>query len=101
MLQDDAMRNCINCLIDSITDPFSTEITYHNNHCEYHHCNGANPGTSLSQCWLKYIGQYQKMSVEEKLPLMHDVTYREAQTMFIDHVPQVVYVDHKIGNRSI
>ena len=72
------MRNRINCLIDSITDPFSTEIRYHH------------------KCWLKYVGQYQNMSVEEKLPLMHDVTYREAQTMFIDHVRQVVFVDHKI-----
>ena len=36
------------------------------------------------------------MSVEEKLPLMHDVSYREAQTMFIDHVHQVVFVDHEI-----
>ena len=27
---------------------------------------------------------------------MHDVTYREAQTMFIDHVHQVVFVDHEI-----
>ena len=36
------------------------------------------------------------MSVEEKLPLMHDVTYREAQTTFIDHVHQVVFVDHEI-----
>ena len=78
MLQDDAMRNRINCLIDSITDPFSTEIRYHH------------------KCGLKYVGQYQKMSVEEKLPLMHDVTYREAQTMFIDHVRQVVFVDYKI-----
>ena len=72
------MRDRINCLIDSISDPFSTEIRYHH------------------KCWLKYIGQYQKMSVEEKLPLMHDVTYREAQTMFIDHVRQVVFVDHEI-----
>ena len=44
----------------------------------------------------KYVGQYQKMPVEEKLPLMHDVTYREAQTMFIDHVCQIVFVDHEI-----
>ena len=36
------------------------------------------------------------MSVEEKLPLMHDMTYREAQTMFIDHVRQVMFVDHEI-----
>ena len=60
VLQDDAMRNRINCLIDSITDFFLTEIRYHH------------------KCWLMYIGQYQKISVEEKLPLMHDVTYREA-----------------------
>ena len=72
VLQDDAMRDLINCLIDSFSDPFSTEISYHH---EY---------------WLKYIGQYQKMSVEEKLHLMHDVTNHEAQTMFIDHVRQVV-----------
>ena len=39
--------------------------------------------------------KYQKMSDEEK-PLMHDVTYHEAQTMFIDHVCQVVFVDHEI-----
>ena len=36
------------------------------------------------------------MSVEEKLPLIHDVTYHEAQTMFIDHVCQVLFVDHEI-----
>ena len=33
------------------------------------------------------------MSVEEKLPLMHDVSYRETQTMFIGRVHQV---DHEI-----
>jgi len=78
VLQDNAMRDRINCLIDSITDPFSTEIRYHH------------------KCWLKYIGLYQKMSAEEKLSLMHDVTLREAKTMFIDHARQVVFVDHEI-----
>ena len=78
LLQDDAMTDRINCLIDTITDPFSTEIRCHH------------------KCWLKYVGQYQKMSVEEQVPLMHDATYREAQTMFIDHVRQVVFVDHEI-----
>ena len=78
ILQDIAMRDRINCLINSITDPFSTEIRYHH------------------KCWLKYIGQYQKLSAEEKIPLMHDVTFREAQTMFIDHARQVVFVDHEI-----
>ena len=46
------------------------------------------------QVLAKVHRQYQKMSVEEKLPLMHDMTYHEAQTMFIDHVRQVVFVDH-------
>ena len=36
------------------------------------------------------------MSAEENLSLMHDVTYCEAQTMFLDHVRQVVFIDHKI-----
>ena len=40
MLQGDAMRNRINCVSDSITDPFSTEIRCHYNHCEYRHHNG-------------------------------------------------------------
>ena len=52
--------------------------------------------TTTSKCQLKYIWQYQKMSVEEKPPLMHDATYHEAHTMFIDHVRQDVFVDHKI-----
>ena len=47
LLQDGgAMRDRINCLIDSISDAFSTEIRYHH------------------KCWLKYIGQYQKMSFD-------------------------------------
>ena len=36
------------------------------------------------------------MSVEQKLPLLHEVTFREAQTMFIDHVRQVIFGDHEI-----
>ena len=39
VLQDDAMKDRINCLIDSISDPFSTEIRYHH------------------KCWLKYVGR--------------------------------------------
>lgn len=78
VLQDDAMRDRINCLIDSITDPFSSEIRYHH------------------KCWLKYIGTYQKMSIEQKLPLLHDVTLREAQTMFLDHARHVIFTDHEI-----
>ena len=31
VLQGDAMKDRINCLIGSISDPFSTEIRYHHN----------------------------------------------------------------------
>ena len=72
------MRDRINCLIDSITDPFSTEIRYHH------------------RCWLRYVGAYQRMSVDEKLPYLHEVTLREAQTMFIDHAREVIFCDHEI-----
>ena len=78
VLQDDAMRDRINRLIDSITDPFSTEIRYHH------------------KCWLKYIGAYQKISVEQQHNLLNDVTFREAQTMFIDHARRVIFEDHEI-----
>ena len=47
VLKDDAMRDRINCLIDSIIDPFAAEIRYHH------------------KCWLKYITPYQKMSSEQ------------------------------------
>ncbi len=36
------------------------------------------------------------MSVEQKLPLLHEVTLREAQTMFLDHAHQVIFDDHEI-----
>ena len=36
------------------------------------------------------------MSVEEKLPYLHEVTLREAQTMFIDHAREVIFCDHEI-----
>ena len=78
VLQDPTMRDRINCLTDSITDPFSTEIRYHH------------------RCWLRYVGAYQRMSDEEKLPYLHEVTLREAQTMFIDHAREVIFCDHEI-----
>ena len=33
---------------------------------------------------------------EQKLPLLNNVTFREAQTMFVDHARQVVFVEHEI-----
>ena len=75
--KDDAMRGRINCLINTITDPFAAEIRYHH------------------KCLLKYITPYQKMSSEQKIPLLQKVTFCEAQTMFIDHVRQAIFVDHE------
>ncbi|MES9882370.1 MAG: hypothetical protein ABW185_15975 [Sedimenticola sp.] len=72
------MRDRINKLIDATTDPYSVEIRYHH------------------KCWLKYVVPFEKMSVEEALPLLHDVTFREAQTMFIDHAREVIFVEHEI-----
>lgn len=73
------LRDRINHLIYSITDPFATEIRYHH------------------KCWLQYIVPYQKMSIEQKVPLLHvhEVTFREAQTVFIDHARQVIITDHE------
>ena len=78
VLQDDVMRERINRLIDSVTDPFSTEIRYHH------------------KCWLKYVGSYQKMAVEEQHNMLNQVTFREAQTMFMDHVRCVIFEEHEI-----
>ena len=73
------MRDGINCLKNSITGTFSNEISYH------------------QRCWLKYVGAYQKKSVELKFPLQHEATLQEAQTMFLDHAHQVIFDDQEIS----
>lgn len=78
VLQDDKMRDRINRLIDSVTDPFSTEIRYHH------------------KCWLKYVGAYQKLSVEEQPMVLNQVTFREAQTTFLNHTRRVICESHEI-----
>ena len=60
-LEDQKMRDRINCLIDAL------EIRY------YH------------KCWLKYVRKFQKMSEDDKLSQMQNITYCEVQTMFFDH----------------
>ncbi len=78
-LQDQAMRDRINCLIESAADdPYALEIRYHH------------------KCWLKYVRRYQKMSEDDKLPQMHNVTLREARTMFLDHVRSVIFEEHEL-----
>ena len=78
VLQDDKMRARINRLIDSVTDPFSTEIRYHH------------------KCWLKYVGAYQKLSVKEQPMVLNQVTFREAQTIFLNHTRRVIFENHEI-----
>jgi hypothetical protein len=73
------MRDRINCLIESAgDDPFALEIRYH------------------LKCWLKYVRSYQKMSEDDKLPRMQNVTLREAQTIFFDHTREVVFEEHEL-----
>ena len=70
-LEDQKMRDRINCLIDSAADqPYALEIRYHR------------------KCWLK---KFQKMSEDDKLPQMQNITYREVQTMFFDHTQKVIF----------
>ena len=78
-LEDQTMRDRINCLIDSAADdPYALEIRYHH------------------KCWLKYVRRYQKMSEDDKLPQMHNVTLREACTMFFDHIRSVIFEEHEL-----
>ena len=82
MLDDDDMRDRINCLIDHADDdPYALEIRYHH------------------KCWLKYVRKYQKMSDDDKVPFMQNVTHREAQTIFFDHIRSVIFQEHEL--RSI
>ena len=78
-LEDQRMRDRINCLINSATDqPYAVEIRYH------------------FKCWLKYVRSYQKMSEDDKLPRMHNVTLHEAQTIFLDHIRTVIFEEHEL-----
>ena len=78
-LEDQTMRDRINCQIDFAGDePYALEIRYHYN------------------CWLKYVRKFQKMCEDDKLPHMHNVTLREAQTIFFDHVRTVVFAEHEL-----
>ena len=78
-LEDQKMRDRINCLIDSAADqPYALEIKYHH------------------KWWLKYVRKFQKMSEDDKLPQMQNITYREVQTMFFDHTQKVIFEEHEL-----
>ena len=48
------------------------------------------------KCWLKCVRKYQKMSEDDLLPYMHNVTLCEAQAMFSDHVRRVIFKEHEL-----
>ena len=78
-LEDQTMRDRINCLIASAADqPYALEIRYHH------------------KCWLKYVRKFQKMSENDKLPQMQNITYREVQTMFLYHTRKVIFEEHEL-----
>ena len=78
-LEDQKMRDRINCLIDSAADqPYALKIRYHH------------------KCCLKYVRKFQRMSEDDKLPQMQNVTYREVQTMFFDHTRKVIFEEHEL-----
>ena len=78
-LEDQTMQDWTNCLIDFAADnPYALEIRYHH------------------KCWLKYVHNYQKMSEDDKLPYLHNVTLREAQTIFFDHITAVIFDEHEL-----
>jgi hypothetical protein len=73
-LEDQNMRDRINCLIDFAADqPYALEIRYH------------------LKCWLKYVRSFQKMSEDDKLPHMQN-----AQRVFFDHIRQVIFEEHEL-----
>ena len=73
------MCDRINCLIDSAADqPYALEIKYHH------------------KCWLKYVRKFQKMSEDDKLPQMQNITYHEVPTMFFDHTQKVIFEEHEL-----
>lgn len=78
-LEDQRMWDRINCLIDSVADqPYALQIRYH------------------LKCWLKYLRKYQKISEDYKLPHMHNVTLREVQTIFFNHIRTVIFEEHEL-----
>ncbi|CAB3976667.1 Hypothetical predicted protein [Paramuricea clavata] len=79
VLQDDATRDRINRLIDSITDPFSTEIRYHH------------------KCWLKYIGAYQKIPVEQH----HERAQKNQSEVVYDTAGGASYIESTICSLGI
>ena len=78
-LDDQVMRDRINCLIESAGDqPYALEIRYHH------------------KCWLKHVRTDQKMSDDDKLPLMNNVSLRESRTIFFDHIRAIIFEEHEL-----
>ncbi|KAK1879203.1 U3 small nucleolar RNA-associated protein 10 [Dissostichus eleginoides] len=52
--------------------------------------------SDINKCWFKYVRNYQRMSEDDKLPHMHNVTLREAQTIFFDNIRTVIFDEHEL-----
>ena len=79
MLDDNEMRDRINCVIDyAADDSFTLEIRYHH------------------KCWLKYVRKHQLMSYDDKVPQMQNVTLGEAHTIFFEHIRLVIFQEHEL-----
>jgi len=71
-LEDQTMPDRINCLIDfAVDNPYALEIT--------------NAG------WNMCITMYQRMSEDDKVPYLHNVTLHEAH---FDHIRAVIIEEH-------
>ena len=78
-LDDQVLRGRINCLIESAGDqPYALVIRYHH------------------KCWLKHVRTDQKMSDDDKLPLMNNVNLREAQIIFLDRIRAIIFEEHEL-----
>jgi len=42
------------------------------------------------------VRDYQRMSEDDKLSYLHNVTLREAQTIFFDHIRAVIFEEHEL-----
>lgn len=76
-LEDERMKDRINCLIEFINDdPYSIKIRYH------------------IQCWLKYVHKHQ--SVGNRIPDKQNFEKAEAHTAFFSHINAVIFEDHEL-----
>ena len=73
---DEALKDRLNKLIETTTDPFAADILYH------------------KACWNKYIS-YKQLTDSDKLHLQN-VSLSEARSLFFRHIDEVIFKQHEI-----